>query len=376
MKRVLTVFVAILMIAVLCCPAGFAADVPASHHLEELDVDIALPSWEEYYFLYPDMSADNPDLEYLGMTPEQVNSDLGSRGILLDVLHDDFSHEITVCVEEDSMYAEIYNYRELSAFEREIVLSVNTSLYTDSGVMPTVVEWLDKDNALWVMIEYALPNGYLCRQYSTVYNGKMLYVDAALYVADSGYESARDQVWAVVDKMVSDTVFCTTEATPDGVGGITGNVIGTAIDKAGVSTIDLTEAGLGILDLNEVDLSGLDLEGVVDALGMTEEEAIMLVKGEMAIDQVDLSKADPMALMDAIGMEEDQVIDLALSVLGFDGLDWRGILFSVGRGALIGTGAAVMVVILIIILLAVCGHKRRSAAKIELAAETLDVEEE
>jgi len=376
MKRILTVFAVILMAVMLCCPIGFAAEVPTSHHLDELDVDIALPSWEDYYFLYPDMPADSLDLEYLEMTPEQVNNALVPNGISLDVMYYDFSHEIVVYVEEDDMYAEIYNYRELSALEREIVLSVNASLYAESGVTLSAAEWLEKDNALWLMAEYEIPGVCLCRQYSTVYNGKMLYLDATLYVDDSGYDAMRDEVWTVVDTMAADTVFCTTEATPEGVGGITGNVISTALDEAGMSTIDLTEAGLGVVDLNEVDLSGLDLDGVVDALGLTEEEAVMLVKGEKDISEVDLSKADPAALMDAIGVEGDQVVDIALSALGFGDLDWRGILSSVGRGIMIGGGAAVVVIVLIIVLLAVCGSKRRGAPKSEPSAETYSPEEE
>ena len=76
MKRVLTVVAVLLMTALLCCPTCFAADAPAFHHLDELDVDIALPAWENYYFLYVDMPADNPDLEFLEMTPEQVNRSL------------------------------------------------------------------------------------------------------------------------------------------------------------------------------------------------------------------------------------------------------------------------------------------------------------
>lgn len=376
MKRILTVFAVILMAAVLCCPIGFAADVPTSYHLNEMDVDIALPSWEDYYFLYPDMPADNPDLEFLEMTPGQVNDALVPAGILLDVLYYDFSHEIAVYVEEDDMYAEIYNYRELSALEREIVLGVNASLYADSGIELTAIEWVEKENALWLVTEYTVPGTCLCRQYSTVYNGKMLYLDATLYAADSGYDAMRDEVWAVVDTMAADTVFCTTEATPEGVGGITGNVISSALEEAGMSTIDLTEAGLGVVDLNEVDLSGLDLDGVVDALGLTEEEAVMLVKGEMDISEVDLSKADPAALVEAIGLEGDQMVDVALSALGLGDLDWRGILAGVGRGVLIGGGAAVAVIILIIVLLAVCGSKKRGAAKNEPVIETRGPEEE
>ncbi len=360
MKRFLTTLTALLMAAVLCCAPGFAAAEPA-YYLEEMDVSIALPDWESYYYLYPDMAEGNSDLADLDMTPEQVNELLAPNGILLDVVYYDFSHEITANVTEDQVSAEVYNYRELSSLEREIVLGVSSSMYAGTGVELNSVQWMERDNALWLVTDFTIPGQCLCRQYNTAYNGKNLYLNATLYLVDGVDTSLWSQVCAVADAMAAGTVFHTTEVTPEGVGGITGNLVSSVLEESGMDSIDLTEAGLGKVELKDVDLSGLDLDGVVDALGLTEEEAVSLVKGEMDPSQLDLSKADPAALMAAIGMETGDMVDVALSAIGLGGLDWKGILAGAGRGALIGAGAGVVVVIVIIVLLAVTGRKKKAA---------------
>ena len=48
MKRFLMICAALVMAVMLCCPAAFAAQ-PVSYYLEEMNADIALPSWDDYY---------------------------------------------------------------------------------------------------------------------------------------------------------------------------------------------------------------------------------------------------------------------------------------------------------------------------------------
>lgn len=375
MKRFLMTCAVLVMAVVLCCTAVLAAQ-PESYYLGEMDADIALPSWDDYYFLYPDMSADNQDLEYLEMTPEDVNGLLLPGGILLDVLYYDFSHEFAVRVTEDSMSAEMFNYSELSQLEREIVLAAGATVFDGTGIELLKSGWVSAGDAVWMVLEYEVPGAVWCCQYSTVCNGKNLTIDAAMYLSYNDSEAMKEEIRSVAAMMADATVFHSIEDTPEGVGGITGKLITDVLAETGMETIDLTDVGLGTVDLTQVDLSGLDLNALVDALGLTEEEAVSLVRGELDPSQLDLSNAQPKAVLDALGMEKDTVLDIAMSALGLGDLDWRGIFQSAGRGALIGGSAAVLVTVLIIVLLAVCGRKKRGAAVSVPANEIRGPEEE
>ena len=368
MKRFLMTCVALLMVAVLCCPMVFAAQ-PEGFYLEAMNAEIALPSRENHYVLYPNMPADSEDLGYLEMTPEDINELLAAGGASLDVLYYDFSREYVVYVAEDNMSAEMFNFSELSNLEREIVLAASTSMFEGTNVLLRDSFWVTLGDTVWMVLEYEVDGVVRCCRYNTICNGKSLTVDAMLYLAYDSSEAAIEEIRNTAAMMAGGTVFRTVDATPEGVGGITGSLITDVLGEVGMDSVDLTDMGLGTVDLNEVDLSGLDLDQLVGALGLSEEEAIGLVKGEIDPTQIDLSKADPMAVVNALGMEQDALVDVVLSALGFGGLDWRGILDSAGRGALMGLSGAAIVVLIIIVLLAVCGSKKRKAASVRFADE-------
>lgn len=315
MKRFLTTLTAVLLAVLLCCSAAFAA-APTSYYLEEMDADIALPSWEDYYFLYPDMPEDNEDLYYLGLTPEDVNGILIPYGILFDALYYDATHEIAVTVAEDELSAAMFNFKELSELERTAAATAVTAEFEAMGAAVTSIEWVDGGNAVWLALEYTLSNdGGWAYQYTTVYNGMTL-----SFVASSAYGvELIDEIRNVVADMAIGTVFHYTAPTPEG-SGISPDLIRDA----------LSEMGIDLDDLNLNDLQGLDLE--------------------------------------ALGLTGDELMDLLLSAAGLGGLNWRGVLSSAGRGALIGAGVGVVVVILIIVLLAVTGRKKKVTVQAEVPA--------
>lgn len=358
MKRVLLTCAVLLMAVLLCFSAAFAAG-GERFYLEEMNADIPLLSRDDYYILYPGMPADSEDLQLLELTPEQIDQSLASGGILLDLLYFDGSHEFSVYVTEDVMTTELFNYSELSGLEREIVMAANGTLFDGTGVSLLGSRWAELDSGVWLVQEFEVPNSVWCCRYSTVCNGRSLIIDAFLYLGYDVTGVTEDHMRSAVEALAGGTVFRSVEASPEGVGGITGNLITSVLGEMGMDTIDLSEVGLGTVDLNEIDLSGLDLNGLVDALGLTEEEAVGIVRGEIDPTELDLSKADPVAVVEALGMEQDAMVDTVLTAFGLGDLDWRGILGSAGRGALIGGGAAVAVIAIIIILLAVCGRKKR-----------------
>ena len=365
MKRFFAVCTVVLMVAVLCCVPAFAAG-SESYYLEEMDADIALPSWDDYYFLYPDMPEDSLDLEYLGMTAQEINDILVPDGILLAVLYYDYTHEIDVQMSQDELSAELFNFKELSTLEREVVLAAYSSMLEGAGYVLDRSGWGHSEDAEWLVLEYTMPGADWYCQYITVCNGKMLTLTAL--EGDSGeLAEAREVARNTIAMMATETRFHVIEDTPEGVGGITGNVVQSVLDEIGMSSIDLSHAGLGTLDLSSLDLSGLDLDALVEAAGLTTEEAVMLVRGELDPSQLDLSKADPQAIVDALGVDEDVLADMALSAVGVDRAVLTGTLLNIGRSALTGFVVGVLGIVVLIVVFSVIGSvvrkKQRAAAE-------------
>lgn len=406
MKRFLTTLTAVLLAVLLCCSAGFAA-APDSYYLEEMDADIALPSWDDYFFLYPDMPADNEDLEILELTPEDINGILVPYGILFNALYYDATHEISVVVNEDEISRTAFNLLELDQAELSTVESAVVTDLEMIGAVDISVEWAAASNACWMILEYTLPDdGGWIYQYSTVYNGKnLIFTSSTAYGAE-----LTDEIRNVVADMAIGTRFYHTEPAPggmdlsgvdleamaDALGLTTEELMALAqgemelneldlgrIDLEGlVNAADMTEAdlfemirsesGLDALDLSGVDLDEIDLEALVAALGITEEEAFALIEGELEPTEVDLSGMDVAAVLAALGLTVEDVIDiimpLVLESMGLENMDWKGLLGGIGKGLLIGTAAGVAVIILIIVLLAVTGRKKRGKAQEEQPA--------
>ena len=409
MKRFLTALTAVLLAVLLCCSAGFAAG-GYSYYLEEMDADIALPSWDDYYFLYPDMPADSEDLEILELTPEDINGILVPYGILFNALYFDATHEISVMVNEDEISRTAFNLLELDQAELSTVESAVVADLELMGAVDISVEWATASNACWMILEYTLPDdGGWIYQYSTVYNGKnLIFTSSTAYGAE-----LTDEIRNVVADMALGTQFYHTEPTPggSGAGSLPGGMdleamadaLGLTMEEmmalaqgemelseldlgkidleglvnaAGMTEADLfemirSESGLDALDLSVVDLDEIDLEALVAALGITEEEAFALIEGELDPNQVDLSGMDVPAVLAALGLTVEDVIDiimpLVLESIGLENMDWKGLLGGIGKGLLIGTAAGVAVVILIIVLLAVTGRKKREQAQMEIS---------
>lgn len=366
MKRFLTGCAAVLMLVVLCCIPAFAAD-SEGYYLAEMDADIALPSWDDYYFLYPDMPEDSLDLEYLGMTAQEINDILVPDDILLAVLYYDYTHEIDVQVSQDELSAELFNFGELSTLEREIALAAYSTMLEGSGYVLGRSGWGHSHDAEWLVLEYTMPDYDWYCQYITVCNGKMLTLTAVVGDSEKLAET-REIARNTVAMMATETKFHVIEETPEGVGGITGNVIQGALDEVGMSSVDLSDMGLGTLDLGSLDFSNLDLDALVDAAGLTTEEAVMLVRGELDPSQLDLSKADPKAMADALGLDEDALADMALSAVGVDKAALTGTLLNIGRSALTGFAVGILGILVLIVVFSVIGsvvRKKQAAASEE-----------
>lgn len=198
MKRILTVLTTLLLAVVLCCSFAFASG--NTYYLEEMDADIALPSWDDYYYLYPNMPADNEDLAYLEITPEEINAILVPNGILFDALFYDASHEIAVQVNGGT---DDLDYSELNELERAAVIAATTMELESLGYTVNGMEWDVAENATWLVVEFTHPDVGWAYQYHTNVNGKVLVFTAS---SAQGVELT-DEIRTVTANMALGTVF-------------------------------------------------------------------------------------------------------------------------------------------------------------------------
>ena len=412
MKRFLAVFAALLLAVVLCCSVGLAA-APTSYYLEEIDADIALPPWDDYYFLYPDMPADNADLGYLELTPQDINDILVPNGILFDALYYDGTHEIAVQVNDEG--TDGVNYHELSEAERRSVITTSTMELELMGYTVNTMEWQEGESAVWLVVEFTHPDIGWAYQYHTSFDGKTL-----VFTASSGQGAElTDEIRAVTANMALGTVFrggdfiidepAPSPYEPESGGSVDMDALK---DALGLTEEDMEALAQGSFDFNDLDLSAVNVEALVNAFGMTEQEVIELIeresdlgdvdlsgldlsasdlgalvealgltgddlnrlaRGEMDPGDLDLSGIDPLAVVDALGLTEEELIDIAMSAAGAGDLDWPALLRSAGRGALIGFAVGAAVVALIIVVLAVTGRKK--VQKVETQSTTGDLSE-
>lgn len=392
MKRVSVGLAAVLLAVLLCCPAARAEEY--GYYVSEADATIALPSWEEYYYLYPRMAENNEDLISLGITPEDVDELLAANGILFGALHHDASHEIAVQVIEGS--GETLDYSCLSEAERAEVARAILAELEQSGCTVQATEWLEGGNAVWLVTELSLTDGSWLYQCHTYFGSAALSFTAStatgVQLTDAIRQTTTDMALGTVFQEYrpaqnADPEDVDVEALAAALGLTTqeleallqGELEFSALDLSridlekvflalGISEAELfeeirQEPGLEHLDLSMLHLSEVDLEALVTAFGLTDEEFFALLNSELAFDDLDLSRVDFSAVLDALGLTLSELIALILSGVGQGGVDWMGLLRSMGRGALTGLGLGAAAVVLILVLLAVTGRKKRAAGE-------------
>jgi len=169
-KRRASAILAALLLAVLCWLPAYAGS-GETYYLKEVDAEIPLPLWEDYYHLFPDMPEDHPDLEYLRMTPEEVNEILRPNGILFQAIRYDLSCEITVQAEK---HEKRLDYRRIGEAERGALAESTRAELEAEGCTVYSVAWEEGEHALWLVVEFALADGSGMCQYHTVKAGKSL----------------------------------------------------------------------------------------------------------------------------------------------------------------------------------------------------------
>lgn len=186
-----------LVLAVLCCTCAHAAEY--GYYVKEADATVALPSWEDYYYLYPDMAEDSEDLAYLEMTPEEIDEILIPNGILFDALYYDASHEIAVQV----IGGETLDYSRLMGTERDEVALATREELEQTGYTVQAMEWLDGENAVWLVTELSMPEGDWVYQLHTYFGSSALSFTAS---TATGAELT-DEIRQTTADMALGTVF-------------------------------------------------------------------------------------------------------------------------------------------------------------------------
>lgn len=98
----------------------FSSDVLADteYYIKEGGFTVTVP--DGYYIIHKDMAENDPTLELVGMTSEEINSFLQERYTFIDVIDPDFKYEVSVVVLEDENSRKIFN---LNNFTNEQILN-------------------------------------------------------------------------------------------------------------------------------------------------------------------------------------------------------------------------------------------------------------
>lgn len=196
MKRVLSLFVALLLAMVLLCNPVFAAS--STYDLDELDLEVTIPSG--YSVITRDTSANNPIFSRLGVTKATLLEHFVSGNIYLNAVSDNYNEEIVVTMTENI----ISNFSVLSDSALEVLASALVDQYVDYGISVSKYEVYQHSQAKFIKLYFAdTAKTVHALQYYTIYDGKAMNFTMRSY---EGSLSSRQEyaIKAMVDSIKYD----------------------------------------------------------------------------------------------------------------------------------------------------------------------------
>ena len=167
MKRVLSLFVALLLVMVLLCNPVFAAS--STYDLDELELQVTIPSG--YSVITRDTPANDPIFSNLGTTKSAILEQFKSGNIYLNAISDNYNEEVVVTMMENS----ISNFSLLSDTALETLASALVDQYVNYGINVSKCEIYHHSQAKFVRL-YFTDTGKTVHglQYYTIYDGKAI----------------------------------------------------------------------------------------------------------------------------------------------------------------------------------------------------------
>ena len=167
MKRVLSFFVALLLVMVLLCNPVFAAS--STYDLDELELQVTIPSG--YSVITRDTPANDPIFSNLGTTKSAVLELFKSDNIYLNALSDNYNEEVVVTM----MKINLSNFSLLSDTALETFASALVDQYAKNGFHVSKYEIYHHSQAKFVRL-YFTDTGKTVHglQYYTIYDGKAM----------------------------------------------------------------------------------------------------------------------------------------------------------------------------------------------------------
>ena len=167
MKRVLSLFVALLSVMVLLCNPVFAAS--STYDLDELELQVTIPSG--YSVITRDTPANDPIFSDLGTTRSAILEQFKSGNIYLNAISETYNEEVVVTMMENS----ISNFSLLSDTALETLASALVDQYVNYGIKVSKYEIYHHSQAKFVRL-YFTDTGKTVHglQYYTIYDGKAM----------------------------------------------------------------------------------------------------------------------------------------------------------------------------------------------------------
>ena len=167
MKRVLSLFVALLLVMALLCTPVLAAS--STYDLDELELQVTIPSG--YSVITRDTPANDPIFNNLGTTKTAILEQFKSGNIYLNAISDTYNEEVVVTMTENSLS----NFSLLSDTALETLASALVDQYVNYGINVSKFEIYHHFQAKFVRLYFTDTEKTVHGlQYYTIYDGKAM----------------------------------------------------------------------------------------------------------------------------------------------------------------------------------------------------------
>lgn len=199
LKKLVVLLLAGLLAVVLCAAPALAAE--NTFRLEEIDAELTLPEGD-FYVLRRGMDPEDPALTDMGLTAEQADELLEAGQTYLDLVYFDGTYELTVHILTGEDYEAIFNYANLSKFERDTALAQGAKELRKQGITVEESDWYETNGLLFFVIKSDIPDSEgWCYQYQTIFNGECIAIAAKSIYTDEPTEEMLEQVKAMADSL-------------------------------------------------------------------------------------------------------------------------------------------------------------------------------
>ncbi|MBR3872864.1 MAG: hypothetical protein IKJ26_01715 [Clostridia bacterium] len=171
MKKFLKTLIAFLFFIILFPLPASATFISSTFYLPALGVSVEVPF--DYHILTHETEASSPVWDIIGWEQADMLSFMTKNHLYMDLIEENFDHEITVSMEEN----DISNFNDFARSELEFIASTFATGFAEYGMQVEDTEIYEQGQAKFIKVLYSVTDNdaitYVL-QYYTVYNYKAI----------------------------------------------------------------------------------------------------------------------------------------------------------------------------------------------------------